>query len=64
MKLTTAKKWNEIPHTSHPDFNFSIRLIGVDKGNGVVKSMKGQVLDGDYNGLAGGDYKMGFTIPG
>jgi hypothetical protein len=47
-----------------PDDHFSLTLVGTDEGNGVVKSSTGQVLDGDYNSSAGGNYVMGFTVLG
>jgi hypothetical protein len=41
-----------------PDGEFYLILIGTDVGDGVIKDVKGNVLDGDADGNAGGDFKL------
>ena len=41
-----------------------IELIGTDQGDGVIKSAKGGTLDGDNDGVAGGDFVYQFIILG
>jgi hypothetical protein len=63
LTITTVDRRDDIM-TFSPDGGFSLTLIGVDTGNGVVKSTKGAILDGDYSGKPGGNYVKGFTIIG
>jgi hypothetical protein len=62
-KVTTALTRDDLD-IFRPDDHFSLTLVGTDDGNGVVKSSTGQILDGDYNNSAGGNYVMGFTVLG
>jgi hypothetical protein len=43
---------------------FDFLLIGTDDGNGVVMDSNGMVLDGDEDGLAGGNYELNLYIIG
>jgi hypothetical protein len=41
---------------------FSLRLLG--SGSNPIRSIEGDILDGDGNGTAGGDYETGFVHVG
>jgi len=43
---------------------FDFLLIGTDAGDGVVKDSNGMVLDGDEDGVAGGNYLLNLYIIG
>ncbi len=45
-----------------PDGFFSLELLGT--GDNPIKSTDGDVLDGDGDGTAGGDYQTGFAVIG
>lgn len=63
LTITTVETRDNLM-SFQPDDGFTITLIGRDRGNGVVKSSGGTILDGDYDGNAGGDYRKGFFIVG
>lgn len=63
LTITTTKTRDEL-NLFHPDDAFTVTLIGTDAGNGAVKSKSGKILDGDYQGGAGGNYVMSFTLIG
>ncbi len=48
--------------TYDPDGFFSLKLLG--SGSNPIKSADGDVLDGDEDGTAGGDYETGFVVIG
>jgi hypothetical protein len=43
---------------------FDFLLIGTDDGNGVVMDSNGMVMDGDEDGVAGGNYELNLYIIG
>lgn len=45
-----------------PDCHFTLRLLG--SGAGPVQSKEGSVLDGDADGVEGGDYETTFGLLG
>ena len=63
LTIVTVDKRDDLM-SFHPDDGFSLTLLGIDNGNGVVKSTSGTILDGDYNKKAGGNYVKGFTVIG
>lgn len=63
LKITTVDKRDDLM-VFDPDDGFLLTIVGRDAGNGAVKSVGGTLLDGDYDGKAGGDYRMSFTIIG
>ncbi len=46
------------------DTDVIIELIGIDLGSGVIKSAKGLDLDGDGDGVSGGNYVYRYIILG
>ena len=46
------------------DTGVIIMLIGTDQGSGVIKSAKGKSLDGDNDGVSGGNYVYEYNILG
>jgi len=63
LTITTRKKGFELL-TFNPDDGFTLTFIGTDKGNGVVKTKNGTILDGDYDSNPGGDYIKEYIIVG
>ncbi len=63
LTITTIKKSFELL-TLAPDGGFTLTFIGTDKGDGVVKTKSGAILDGDYDSKPGGDYLKGYIIVG
>lgn len=47
-----------------PDAAFYLTLVGTNRGQGAVTDQEGVLLDGDYDGLPGGDWVQGFGIVG
>jgi hypothetical protein len=43
---------------------FDFFMIGDDAGNGIIMDSNGMVLDGDEDGVAGGDYELNLYIIG
>lgn len=47
-----------------PDGHFTLTLIGTDTGEGAVTDRNGHPLDGESDGVDGGDYQTSFTLVG
>ena len=44
--------------------SFRLLLVGDGEEGAVIRDIDGSVLDGNSNGVAGGDYRTGFGIVG
>jgi len=65
VTFTSTKTLDQlISPRSTTDAFFTLTIIGTDSGQGAVTDASGNRLDGDYDGTAGGDYKMSFTLIG
>jgi len=63
ITFTTTDEWGDFATISGSAF-FDFLLIGTDAGGGVITDSNGMVLDGDEDGLAGGDYELNLYIIG
>lgn len=63
VTFTTTDQWSAFA-TPGQMIYFDFLLIGTDAGNGVVKDSNGMVLDGDEDGVAGGNYVLHLYIIG
>lgn len=43
-----------------PEEGKEFKFVGIDQGEGVIRNNQGEILDGDWNGLPGGDHSIYF----
>jgi len=63
ITFTTTDEINDFA-TISGSWYFDFYLIGTDAGDGAVTDSNGMVLDGDEDGMAGGNYELNLYIIG